>query len=541
MTTYYVYQIETLQPVKMGGSGSQVDNQNALDYIAGSTLRGAFIGAYLKSHPEIQLHEDKKERARWLEGGIRFLNGYPEMRNRRGLPFPACFYTEKTELRQFGQNGTLNKIVNNLDADLGDVMKRIPPVGFVKDDNHASMIWAETEKTDQLHINLTGKKTSLYRYEAIAEGQTFRFAVAVDNSDEDLDHFFLSFNPKIMFLGGSKSSGYGKCRITLSGITGNNPEALENRQNFSDVIYLYCTSDVIMRDAYGQLISKIPEIYLSERLGVSVRYDKSSVQVVSISGFNNKWGSRTPEVQAIQKGSIFRYMLTGRLDMKGVIDLQNQGIGERRTDGFGRILILSTFHATRIVREIVSHELKQTGHFGGNEGNKEIIRKIARKIVFQRISERWRDVLLKWEQSTKDENISPSTLSGWMNAINEIRNLTPEEGKRKIVEKIHHLQFKELDLSASEPKERINNEIFYSLKRSKLNGRSWIDFIHDYVNHSDSAVDLLQRLDIKLPEIKQLKGESLLTEEDAYKLNIDMLYQYLREHRRHRSGRRQET
>lgn len=536
MTAYYRYRIETLEPVKMGGTGSQTNDETALDYIAGSTIRGAFIHEYLKLHPDLQLHEDPVERSRWLSGGIRFLNGYLLIDGHRGLPFPACFYTDKNELRNYRDTGKLRELVNIMEDVPGEAQKRIPPKGYVIFKNDGQLYWANTEKTNRLHINLQEEQTQLYHYEAIAGHQELSTVVAVDAVDDRLDAFFRSLNGKTMYFGGSKSSGYGKCRLSFIEKVMDNPEKVTGLADDGDCFYVYCLSDVILRDSFGRFSARITDQYMTEKLGMNIKSSAASVQVASVSGFNQKWGCRTPHVQCIQKGSVFLFQAEGRLDRERLQRVQDEGIGERTCDGFGRVLFLSSFHPKGIERfddsTDVQPELVSMDDKRGKAARGEVDA-LAKKIVIQRLIDKQSDKLLEWEKHTEDRRISNFMLSNWMNLCNRVRLHPPAEGKREIHAFIDHLQNRSSGTSPGRPRE--NDKAFRSLKSASINGRPWLEFVQGYVEQADDVDQLFDSLDVAVPSIECVDGGRLIDAHDAWALNMTMLFNYFREHRRQRS------
>jgi CRISPR-associated protein Csx10 len=57
-----------------------------------------------------------------------------------------------------------------------------------------------------------------------------------------------------------------------------------------------------------------------------------------VGGFNRKWGLPLAQSIALQAGSVFVYAAS-EVDKEALKRLENDGIGERRTEGFGRIAI----------------------------------------------------------------------------------------------------------------------------------------------------------------------------------------------------------
>lgn len=537
MTIYYQFMLRTLQPVKMGGTGSQVDNQNSLDYISGSALRGAFIGRYLRLH-DCQLHEDDTERKRWLGGGIRFLNAYLMVDKMRGLPFPACLYASKEHLRQFAQTGHLTTVFNSLHQPVNDGMKRIPPKGYVAFNSDTIKV-TQTRMQDQLHINLQREKTALYRYESIDVGQSFLFAIAVEENDAKIEKFLRSFDGQSLYLGGSKSSGYGKCLLRFMCSSTQDSEFVPHSFD-NGTFFMYCTSDIILRDNCGRYLSQIPANLLREKLGVTVDIDNFAVQVVQIAGFNNKWGSRVPQVEAIQKGSVFLCHYNGDLAESRVRLVEDQGIGERRSDGFGRILFLSHFPSHNLERAQSEHiHSTEDGSSADSEQTKKDIRKIAKRILYNRIEEKWLGILHEWEKQNTP-NLSNSLLADWMQRCIEIRRLRPEQGKQKINDDLDHMQNKYPDPVTGEINERTNRSVWQSLQKATFFGKPWVNYMREFIQTSDDPQALLNRLHIVMPPIAGNSPAQLLTAEDSYRLNMTMLYHYFREYRRVRDSSEEE-
>ena len=49
---YIQYSIRLLEPMKLAGQGTQQGTVTTRSFIPGSAVRGALIGAFLRSHPE---------------------------------------------------------------------------------------------------------------------------------------------------------------------------------------------------------------------------------------------------------------------------------------------------------------------------------------------------------------------------------------------------------------------------------------------------------------------------------------------------------
>lgn len=95
---YLTYRIHTLEPVKMGSQNKSENTEYALDYIAGSSVRGALLGGFCRKNG-INLSKDP-ETKRHLLKDVYFLNAYPAAGNRRAIPAPLAFLGQKQTLSQ---------------------------------------------------------------------------------------------------------------------------------------------------------------------------------------------------------------------------------------------------------------------------------------------------------------------------------------------------------------------------------------------------------------------------------------------------------
>lgn len=537
VTRYLEVKIKTLQPVKMGGTGSQLDYESSLDYLAGSTLRGAFIGEYLKQHPVLELHEHPVERKRWLEGKIRFLNGYPAVEDRRSHPFPACFYADKSDMKLFRQRGRLDGLANILDDDERVAGQVRVKGSFVAEDQEGRWYWVETETQGKLHINLRGEQTQLYRYESIAPGQTFIAVVAMDEQDDDLLKFFLSLAGRKLHLGGSRSNGYGLCQIEDVRKVSQNPEVPSIQSDWGDDLFLLCLSDIIIRDENGRLRSSIPCSLLEEWLGVKVSLENAAVQSIVTTGFNQRWGARLPQLQAIRKGSVFKFRLQGRPDPERVQQMQDRGIGERLQDGYGRVLLLPRLHA----RQLILPEDKdgnETADVSGSEtvAGPAMMKNMYRRIMLQRIREQREYYLLHLLQNTDDRRISSALLATWMNLLGHAMNLPPEQGKREIFEYIVNLQTrKKKDFSGEqEKKERLNKKAINALHGSKIGEERWLDFMRKAIEEADDLDALSRRIDLNWLAVPGVDKSAVFNKEETYRLTMSMLREFIRLRRKTR-------
>lgn len=175
---------------------------------------------------------------------------------------------------------------------------------------------------------------------------------------EEVDQNLLKLLQKSenIWLGGSQSAGYGHTRITdiQTHENWNEVDSPENRtahENFTITLL----SDLILRDAWGQYavippspqqlsspITNILESALKRILesddDMQLKPKESFTSNTLIGGFNRKWGLPLPQVPAFTAGSVFVFENIG-ITAEQIEQLEAEGLGERRIDGFGRIAV----------------------------------------------------------------------------------------------------------------------------------------------------------------------------------------------------------
>lgn len=133
-------------------------------------------------------------------------------------------------------------------------------------------------------------------------------------------------------LGGSRSAGYGRVRIEDVQIISDWHEYdIDNAETNGETVILTLLSDAIIREKSGQITSDVDSVFGCDRIGA---FQKTR----AVGGFNRKWGLPLVQSHAVQAGSVFVYQASD-IDDKLLKHIEQEGIGERRTEGFGRVAI----------------------------------------------------------------------------------------------------------------------------------------------------------------------------------------------------------
>ena len=230
------YRIELLEPALVTSVQGDPNSAVAFDYLPGSVLRGILIGKYLASKSADA--SDDTLRRLFFNGTTRYLNGYPldaEDQDQPSIPVPLSWYQDKGD--------TEGKIFDFAIKEGNDKLQWQPvkepfyaqpgqSVRLISPDRNVAVHTQRTARFGRAMSKYTdpsqtgGKPRELvkgdeipgavYRYDALAAGQTFEAAILCDNDadEQTLRGLLKDLMGGHITLGGSRSGGYGQAKIT---------------------------------------------------------------------------------------------------------------------------------------------------------------------------------------------------------------------------------------------------------------------------------------------------------------------------------------
>lgn len=401
------------QPLLLTSLQGDPNSSVSYPYIPGSVLRGVLIGRYMQQHGvanhRLDLH-DADIRALFFDNSTRYLNAflYADTHNtpHRLLPIPCSWRKEKRS--EFSKNEPSVTDTAFATFPALDEPKSIGGDGCWIHTNGEVVI-----ATVQRHINIHNQRDrargrgvkgsgAVFRYEAIAPGQTFQAVIICDAGpkiEKELQELLL---PGTLWLGGSRSAGYG--RVALSNVVSLpvwhevDTEPAQRIHAGKHELRLTLLSDLISRDPIsGQYHAMLPLTSLAQRLGISdltVVSERSFQTQTYLGGFNRTWGLPWPQTVALAAGSIFTCTFTGSLDLQRVAALEHEGLGERRTEGFGRVAInWQPFNSTFRLRKIESSADSVQAPVALSASSQHLVEQMAQRILRQRMEQRLMDLV----------------------------------------------------------------------------------------------------------------------------------------------------
>lgn len=342
------YRITLLEPTLMTAAEGDPNSGVAYEFLPGSALRGAIIARCLRQGKARELDiRDRLVRRLFFEGTTRYLNGYLlDSRGTRTLPTPLSWLRKKgeeTPIYDFAvEEPHGNQQWQGLSSPFctmnGDTVRVVRP------DRHISVHTARTRRFGRAMPRKNMKEDDIegavYRYDALAAGQTFE-AVVICEHDEDTAALFPLLIGEAT-LGGSRTGGYGRVSFHDPKVAGGDWREVGGSliPHPDGRVIVTLLSDALTRDQYGQFVVD-PEAVRAElatRLKCTLEPKPAFLHGRAVGGFNRKWGLPLPQALAIEMGSVFVF---GAVDLPQVRlrELESRGIGERLAEGFGQIAV----------------------------------------------------------------------------------------------------------------------------------------------------------------------------------------------------------
>ena len=378
------------------------DVPGTLHFLPGSAIRGALATNFIRAGGSEESDEFKRL---FLSDEVRFGNLYP---GRDGKPIPLTAWTCKAKpgFDSDGGHGVWDLLLalaakrlfnreivgpacqghgNRRKVDL----ERF--AGFYGYDSDRkkwkksgpdARIVARTSVCSPLG---TAKYGQLYSLEALEEGQLFRGFIGCCKGDlSALQNYLIQVNEphgqarKELFLGTARNRGLGKVKVELLdgrqdiNLYGRGKDDQRKRFcNFNKVLrslagngrdgksYFSLTldSDVIIQDDLLRYMSYLDPKVIREDLLSRTGHDHAWLENTELilhvsatrrlSGWNERHGLPKDEALAISMGSVFLYRYDGNDDdtlLNGLQELEREGLGQRRKEGFGYVCACDPFH-----------------------------------------------------------------------------------------------------------------------------------------------------------------------------------------------------
>ena len=370
---YLKLYLNNVEPLSISdASTSQAGQSNVYKYIPGSTIRG-FVISKLAQNKELF----EKHKKALFYGDVRFQNAYPVIDNGKNelIPSPKGFYEDKKA------DGNLQNVV--VDGTFSDGMKRAGLGNFCYLDKD-TVRYCSIDVSSAMQVKVNDSEQNIYRSSYIVPGCSFYSYIFVkdEESGELCQEIKRLFDDTEIFLGQNRNNGYGKCLCKIEEAGGMQiwNHACKDTENS---VYMLLLSDAVMRGQDGEYVG-LNLCELEDLLGVKdLKIEHCSTSSVTINGYNSTLGIKTPSIPMYEKGSAFKLSYNGQPDAERIKKLMEQGIGERKEEGFGCVLFLDHNYEKLNKKEKIEETeylalQPSFGNFSSGNNDQEVLRIIAR-------------------------------------------------------------------------------------------------------------------------------------------------------------------
>lgn len=344
------YRVTLREPLLATTLDGEPNSAVSADYLPGSALRGLLIGEYLRQRGSASIDSaDPDFRRLFLDGSTRFLNGYLlDAQARRSLPVPLSWYRAK---------GTSTPVYDRA-VDPAASGAELQGIGagfhqaFDADDDQPRVAIFHPQRRVAIHIarGPGGRPTrgdgTVFRYDALAPDQRFGAVILGDTADDLATLAEILRGLDSVQIGRSRSAGYGGAEIEAGSvelIEGWSEADAQEEWEAGSPLVLTLLSDTLLRDSFGHPTADPSALTaaLQSHLGTDLRLQRAFARARIVGGFNRTWGLPLPQAPALAMGSVLTFdcpTSAAAALRQRLRELEERGLGERRAEGFGRVI-----------------------------------------------------------------------------------------------------------------------------------------------------------------------------------------------------------
>ncbi len=361
VTRFYPYTLTLQAPLLITAPEGDANSVHSMGFIPGSTIRGA-VASRLNPTKDPTTFKQYI-----LSGQVCYLNAYPTVDGQRALPMPVSFRQEKygdtthdlasySGQPQVGNNNWPDEQLQSVEA---------PFVSLDQDYLKAAVATLDSrvhQQRDRSAGRAYEDSGTIFTYEAIEAGQQFQGIIAISGKDQlETDTLWQEIKKALgqrLSLGRSRNARYGgsamvkiECprKFEPDGASGIIDQDIQKGNLFC----VFLTADYVGRDPVsGQPDPTAFRQDIIKHLGkkrVAVLRTRWAFRLVG--GFNRKWGLQLPQTLALRAGSLLVLKAKNDIPSDHLQEIEKTGLGERRAEGFGRVVFLEEPNQTRRIEE----------------------------------------------------------------------------------------------------------------------------------------------------------------------------------------------
>ena len=425
------YQILTLDPVIISSESGNQFMVPSKDYIPGINILGALAGKYIQQNPKADLNKvrpDSEFRNWFVNGKVSYSNAYKtdKLSGNEYVTYPVPFSIQHLKNNE-------NVIFDLLYQTTPDQTKPFSGYGLIKENE---LIKTAVKKSTAPHHERNYKTGAaephiFFNYESIDANQSFEGTISGD--DKCIEEFYEKFSDiGQLRIGRSKSTEYGRVQFNLFEVT--DTPTSDPILNDDSTISLTFLSNVILYNANGFSTCSMKDLTedLKSKIPGLIAIPKVFLKTEEVENYVSVWKLKKPSEVSFQAGSCLLLKVTNS-DIDAMKKMQENGIGERKHEGFGRIAFglqkkksVNEFLGLREFEKVVPTKPQPSQ---APRLVKNTTLKIAEEYLFKTTAVQALDVVYKTDIEMKKMNKKINITSSQVNRLEGFVRISYKDGK----------------------------------------------------------------------------------------------------------------
>lgn len=340
------FQCKLLADIILNASSATAQTVETLEFIPAAKFLGVAAKTLYKS-------DAAKNKAIFHSAKVRFSDAHLAKNGVRSLKIPFDFMTAKKPKTEHKNTIWLNNLLSD------EERKTFPAQGIQLQQKRKGFFIAneslaiETLESPSSYSLKSAydadqrrtKSQQMFGYNAIKKGSTWLFSVEID---EDLQAYAAEIKAALVgehSLGKSRSAQYGRVEITAIEANKSFAKTHTHSPNTNTVV-LYAESNCCFFDDCGQYTVKptLEHLFGNVKIGEKAEIDwrNSQIRHRVFAPWNIQRAARDADRWIIEKGSVL-ILQNVSLSQQEITNLLAKGVGEFRTEGYGKFLVNPDF------------------------------------------------------------------------------------------------------------------------------------------------------------------------------------------------------
>lgn len=514
---YIRYLLKNVEPLRItDGSTSQNGQIDTLTFIPGTTMRGVIINRLAEKWEKTA--EWKEIRRTLFSNQVSYLNAYP-MGQRDGtqvelLPSPKGFYEDKVKqkrkkIQNVLQNGKIN----------GDYKRAALGKYCCMEGENIWFTGVELGSDMRISTGNSGEQEkNMFRSQYIIRNQMFCGYIAVKDK-EICDLIKTVLEQNYLLIGNARFAGMGKCEIVNVEVTEKIPyENYSIQEEKEQDCYLYLVSNTVMCRENGEPAGlDIPT--LQKLLGVEeLKVELCATSTVKNNGYSRIWKARLPEAVMYEMGSVFKLSYKGILKKERADAVLADGIGIRKNEGFGRVLILRGYEALQYKQKLTnkySDPVKASDSELTAE-DRQVLQIAAKGYYLEKLEQAKKDYLIRQKDNPILNRTLPPSQMGTIESYAASLKYVPNQAKKELQRYLEHAVKRDERQSIHGKRQKRNEikEFIDNLLETDL---------EEFLDKEKKVIGIEKKT-----KIMGIEKEQLMTKEEILKWKLQFLVDMIR-------------